>query len=232
MGIRPALGQAGGGRLRRGQRRHADRADLDERGPVRPRTPLRRRRSHEPRPGLVVAGSERRDDPLRLDPAADGQAGWRTVVHRQTDAYFLMAGGGEVRTASGDPRFALVVGAAAGCASPVAGGTGWLDASASWCPPIALFLAGSAIDVWLTGPGTVIGPTLVAAWYALTARRRAVAMTMFAVAVALAVVTVLALAGQSVNELAGDGVVRSAALGLLLIAGGVLAATCRPSQAE
>ena len=26
---------------------------------------------------------------------ADSQAGWRTVVHRQTDAYFLMAGGGE-----------------------------------------------------------------------------------------------------------------------------------------
>ena len=24
----------------------------------------------------------------------DLQAGWRTVVHRQTDAYFLMAGGG------------------------------------------------------------------------------------------------------------------------------------------
>jgi hypothetical protein len=34
---------------------------------------------------------------------ADSQAGWRTVVHRQTDAYFLMAGGGDVRTASGDP---------------------------------------------------------------------------------------------------------------------------------
>ena len=164
---------------------------------------------------------------------ADSQAGWRTVVHRQTDAYFLMAGGGEVRTASGDPRFPLMVGAAAClCIALVAGGTRWPDASASWWPPIALFLAGSAIDVWLTSPGTVIGPTLVAAWYALTARRPAVAMSMFAVAAALAGVTVLALAGQSVNELAGDGVVRSAALGLLLIASGVLAALCRPSEAE
>jgi hypothetical protein len=166
---------------------------------------------------------------------ADVQAGWRTVVHRQTDAYFLMAGGGEVPTASVGPRFALVVGAAAClCIALVAGGAGWLDANPSWWPPIALFLAGSAIDVWLMGPGTVIGPTLVAAWYALTATRRAVAMTMFALAVVLTGVTVLALAGQSVNELArdGGGVVRSAALGLLLITGGVLAAFCRPSRAE
>ena len=57
-------------------------------------------------------------------------------------------------------------------------------------------------------------------------------MSMFAVAAVLAGVTVLALAGQSVDELAGDGVVRSAALGLLLIASGVLAALCHPSEAE
>ena len=154
-------------------------------------------------------------------------------MHRQTDAYFLMAGGGDVRTASGDPRFPLIVGAAAClCIALVAGGTRWSHASASWWPPIALFLGGSAIDVWLTSPGTVIGPTLVAAWYALTARRPAVAMSMFAVAAGLAGVTVLALAGQSVNELSGDGVVRSAALGLLLITGGVLAALRRPSRSE
>ena len=115
---------------------------------------------------------------------ADSQAGWRTVVQRQTDAYFLMAGGGEVPTASADPRFALVLGAAAClCVALVAAGTRWLDASPSWWPPIALFLAGSAIDVWLTGRGTVIGPTLVAIWYAVSARRRVVAMSMFAVAV-------------------------------------------------
>ena len=166
---------------------------------------------------------------------ADSQAGWRTVVHRQTDAYFLMAGGGEVRTASVDPRFALVVGAAAClCIALVAGGTRRLDASPSWWPPIALFLAGTVIDLWLTGSGTVIGPTLVAIWYALSARRRVVAMSMFAVAAALTGVTVLALAGQPVNELArdGDGVVRSAALGLVLITSGALAALCRPSAAE
>ena len=112
--------------------------------------------------------------------------------------------------------------------------TSWLDASPSWWPPIALFLAGTVIDMWLTGSGTVIGPTLVAIWYALSARRRVVAMSMFAVAAALTGVTVLALAGQPVNELArdGDGVVRSAALGLVLITSGALAALCRPSAAE
>jgi len=165
------------------------------------------------------------------------QAGWRTVVARQTDAYFLMAGGGgEISSAApDDPRFALVVGAAAClCIALVAGGTRWLDASPSWWPPVALFLAGSAIDVWLMGPGTVIGPTLVAIWYALSARRRVVAMSMFAVAATLTAVTLLALAGQSVNDLArdGDGVVRSAAIGLVLITSGALAALCRPSQAE
>jgi hypothetical protein len=157
------------------------------------------------------------------------QAGWRTVVHRQTDAYFLMAGGGGgiSPAASDGPRAALALGAAA-CffMALVAGCARWLGASALWWPPVALFFAGSAVDVWLTSPGTVIGPTLVAIWYALTARRRVVAMSMFVVAAVLTGVTVVALAGQTGYELArdGGGVARSAALGLVLVTGGVLAA--------
>ena len=86
--------------------------------------------------------------------------------------------------------------------------------------------------MWLTGPGTVIGPTLVAIWYALTARRRVVAMSMFVIAAALIGVTAVALAGQTGYELTRDdgGVVRSAALGLVLVTGGVLAARCGRRQ--
>ena len=157
------------------------------------------------------------------------QAGWRTVVHRQTDAYYLAAGGGaEISpAASDDTRATLAVGAAAClCVALVAGCGPRLDASASWWPPVALFLAGSAVDVWLTGPGTVIGPTLVAIWYAHTTRRRVVAMSMFVVAAVLTGVTVVAIAGQTGYELVrdGGGVARSAALGLVLVTGGVLAA--------
>jgi hypothetical protein len=166
---------------------------------------------------------------------ADLQAGWRTVVHRQTDAYFLMAGGGEVPAATVDARLALVIAATAClCIALVVGGARWLDASGSWWPPMALFLAGSVIDVWLTSPGTVIGPALLAIWCALSARRRVVGVSMFAVALALACVTTLALAGHTPSDFARDdgGVIRAAALGLVLLTAAALAAVCRPSEAE
>jgi Concanavalin A-like lectin/glucanases superfamily len=168
---------------------------------------------------------------------AGSQAGWRTVVHRQTDAYFLMAGGGggisPSPTVSDGVRAALAVGAAAClCMALVAGWAPWLDASVSWWPPITLFLAGSAVDVWVSGPGTVIGPTLVAIWCAFTTRRHAVAMSMFVVAAVLTGVTVVALASQTGYELArgGGGVARSAALGLVLVASGMAGVSRRGTR--
>jgi Concanavalin A-like lectin/glucanases superfamily len=162
-----------------------------------------------------------------IRPAAV-QAGWRTVLAHQTDAYFLMAGGGETVPAGSDAvRISLLAAAAlCFCLALLVGRARWLDAAGSWWAPVALFLAGSVLDSSLASPGSVIGPYLVALWYAFTARRRTVAVTMFAVAVVLAGVTIAALAGHAGPDLARDdgGVARSAALGLVLVIGGMLAA--------
>ena len=95
------------------------------------------------------------------------ESGWRTVVHRQTDAYFLMAGGAPtIAGASDHARLGLVIAAAlCFCLALLLGHARWLDVSASWWPPMALFLAGSAFDVWLETPGhrdrAVLGGDLV-----------------------------------------------------------------------
>jgi Concanavalin A-like lectin/glucanases superfamily len=169
-----------------------------------------------------------------IRPARE-QNGWRTVVHRQTDAYFLMAGGAQgAPPASDDARAVIVVVAAIClCLALVAGRAGWLEASGTWWPPVALFIAGSVVDASLTGRGTVLGSLLVAIWFAFTARRRAVAVGMSAVAVLLAAVTLAAVADPSSYALARDdgGVARSAALGLVLLAGGLLAAAAPARRA-
>ena len=163
------------------------------------------------------------------------ESGWRTIVHRQTDAYFLMAGGAPTIVGASDhARLGLVIAAAlCFCLALLLGRARWLDVSASWWPPIALFLAGSAFDVWLETPGTVIGPCLVAIWYAFAARGRVAAMTMFELAALLGGVTIVALAGQTGDDLARDGgaVVRSVGLGLVFVVGGLLAARPGARQA-
>jgi hypothetical protein len=157
---------------------------------------------------------------------ADAEAGWRTVISRQRDAYFLMAGGGHLASATSDnARIGLIVVAAAClCVALVLAHACWVDAGGPWWPPVALFLVGSAIDVTLNGSGTVIGALLVTVWYAVTARRRAVAIGMWAVAFVLTVVTVVTLAGEAGADLTRDdgGIARSAAIGLVLVTAGLL----------
>ena len=164
------------------------------------------------------------------------QSGWRTVVHHQTDAYFLMAGGASAAPgAADDVRLGLVVAATAClCLALLVGHRRWRELGTSWWQPLALFLIGSAIDVWLTGSGTVIGACAVAIWYAVTARRHAVATGMLAVAVLLVGVTVAALVGQLGHDLGRDGgaVARSAALGLVLVVAGLFALRSDPRRAE
>jgi len=159
---------------------------------------------------------------------ASPQEGWRTVLHRQTDAYFLMAGGAQgTPPASEDVRAGVLLAVAVClCLALLAGRAGWLEASGAWWPPVALVIAGSAIDVSLTDSGTVIGPLLAASWYAFATRRRPVAVGMRAASVLLAALTVAAVADPSSYELArdGGGVARSAGLGLVLLVGGLLVA--------
>ena len=166
----------------------------------------------------------------------ESQDGWRTILHRQTDAYFLAAGGGTYQALGtlDDALAALIVGTAlwfclllAGTARHRAGGR-----RRSWWAPVALFLAGSLLDAALTPSGTLFGPTLVAAWYALTASYRAEAVSMSVITVVFTAVTLVSLAGEPALDLARDdgGIARSVALGVLfVVAGQVSAARPRPS---
>jgi hypothetical protein len=153
------------------------------------------------------------------------QSGWRTVLARQTDAYFLAAGGGR----EGRPglelldraRFVMAllliaaIGSALAC-GPVGRG--------SWSVPVMLFVAGSLVDVAFTPLDTLIGPALLAVWCAFALQRRDARASMGVLVAAFAAATVLAIAGRTPLSLPSDdgGVVRSAALGVLLVVAGVL----------
>jgi hypothetical protein len=166
----------------------------------------------------------------------ESQDGWRTILHRQTDAYFLAAGGGtyQVLGTLDDALAALIVGTAlwfclllAGTAGRRAGGR-----RRSWWGPVALFLAGSLLDSALTPSGTLFGPTLLAGWFALTASHRAEAVSTSVITVVFTAVTLVSLAGEGGLDLARDdgGIARSVALGVLfMVAGLVSAARPRPS---
>jgi hypothetical protein len=160
---------------------------------------------------------------------SESQSGWRTILHRQTDAYFLAAGGGRHEKRLGvvdNARLVLLIIAAIWFCVALASGSATRvgQRGESYWPPVALFLAGSIVDAALAPSHTLIGPALVATWYALTASRRDVTASMCVLAVAFAGVTVLSLAGGP--ELAQDkgGIARSAALGLLLITAALLGA--------
>jgi hypothetical protein len=166
------------------------------------------------------------------------KAGWRTILHRQTDAYFLMAGG--ARESGGgaldDLRVILLVGAAVWfCAVLASGRVRWIRGRRrTWWAPVALFLAGSVVDAVLMPSISLIGPILVAIWYAATASRRGEALSMYLIAAMLTGVTVLSLASGDGHELARDngGQSRSAAVGLLLVTAAVLGARRSSSTGE
>jgi hypothetical protein len=156
------------------------------------------------------------------------QEGWRTIVYRQTDAYFLDASselwGREWRF--DDAVAALVVVAAAWLAFELMlGGTRLMaDRRRSGLGLIAALVGGCALDVAFAPSGTVFLPLFLAVWFATTARRRVEAIVGWVVATGLGVLTVVVLAG--VDEVAlrfgrdGGGEARSAALGACLVAAG------------
>jgi hypothetical protein len=163
---------------------------------------------------------------------SEAQLGWRTILHRQTDAYFLDAGGARLREnrlgTFDDGRVLLIVLTAILLCGALA-----LDRSAwdggrrgSWWLPIGLFLGGSIVDAAFAPAGTLIAPTLVATWFAATARDRVRAAIGYVVAAGFAAVTVVALAGPDDSRLANDGdaTARSVSLGLLLVILGLLSA--------
>ena len=155
------------------------------------------------------------------------QPGWRTVLHRQTDAYFLTAGGGEssarLVAADGLRLGALILATVCLCLALIAGGGAWVAGGRrAWWPPIVLFVAGSLVDAALAPSATLAGPALVAIWFALTAADRFDAAVMWLVAAAFTAISAASLAGAL--DLPGDDgdLARSGALGALLIVIGVL----------
>jgi hypothetical protein len=162
---------------------------------------------------------------------SESQSGWRTILHRQTDAYFLTAGGGRGREnrlgTLDDARVALVVLAAVWfCLALVLGPARWVgERRPSWWLPIALFLAGSVVDAALAPAGTLVGPTLVAIWCARIASHRGERAIFYLIAAAFTAVTVVSLAGPDGNLTNdGDATARSMAVGLLLVIIGLLGA--------
>ena len=161
---------------------------------------------------------------------SESQSGWRTILHRQNYAYFLMAGGGDERGngagALEDARVALLILVALWLSVTLASGRArWVRGRRRlWWPPVALFTAGSVVDAGLAPSDALIGPILVAMWFALTTSHRGEAASMYLIAAVFTGMTVVSVAGLSDLELVHDdgGIARSAALGLLLITVGLL----------
>jgi hypothetical protein len=166
----------------------------------------------------------------------ESQDGWRTILHRQTDAYFLDAGGGTYETLGtlDDGRAALLVGVAIWFCLMLAGTPTRRVGGRSWWPPVALFLAGSGIDAALAPAGTLFGPTLVAAWYALTASHRGEAVALYATTALFTAATLVSIGGAGTLDLGRDdgGVARSLALGGLFVVAGLLGARYRSEEAS
>jgi hypothetical protein len=103
------------------------------------------------------------------------------------------------------------------------GGDRWVGRRRrSWGIPVALFLAGSVVDAALAPSLTLIGPALLATWMARTASHRGEAVSMYSLAALFVGATVVSVVSQGFLDVATeDGDVRSAALGLVLLAAGV-----------
>src|SRR5262249_55546188 len=122
-------------------------------------------------------------------------------------------------------RFALVIVLIAGVGVTFAAGQTLLaPGRRRWQWPVALFVAGSLVDVAFTHENTLTGPALVALWCGATSSDRVERVSMYALAAAFGAVTISALAAPTAPPLPTDdgGAVRCAALGLLLATLGVL----------
>jgi hypothetical protein len=160
---------------------------------------------------------------------SEPQSGWRTVLARQTDAYFLAAGGGREGARLVERldrlRFVLVILLVASIGWALARGHApWVTGRGRWYWPVALFVAGSLVDVAFAPSDTLIGAALVAVWFGAISSHRDGRVSMYGLSAAFAAVTVLSVADPTQLALPRDagGVVRSAALGLMLATAGLL----------
>jgi hypothetical protein len=156
------------------------------------------------------------------------QRGWRTIVQRQIDAYFLTASSDlQGAAVPGDDVLAGSVVVAALWFGVMAVGrrSQWGRRRASWRIAAGVVLVGCVVDVALVPSTSLFGPAGLAVWFAAEATNRAQAVCGWIVAIALAGTTVASLAGiAGVGALAqpdDGGVARSVAVGVTLLATGL-----------
>ncbi|HKA82324.1 MAG TPA: LamG domain-containing protein [Acidimicrobiales bacterium] len=165
---------------------------------------------------------------------ATSQGGWRTILHREQDAFFLDAGG-DLRGVSGrvdDLVGGLVVVAAAwfGVVMVVARRPSLGRRRSSWAVAAGAFLVGCIVDAALAPSVSLFGPALLAVWLALSARGRTESAVGWALAAVFTALTAASLAdvadGALVAQIerADGGLARSAALGATLLAIGLVMA--------
>ena len=173
-----------------------------------------------------------------IRPAAS-QGGWRTIIYRERDIFFLDAGS-DIRGLVGrvdDLLAASVVVAAAGFALAIAASRGrWLGRRReAWPAAVAMILVGCIVDALFAPSVTLFGPTLLAVWFALSADdgvEAAVGWLVTCVLTLVAAVSLTDLAGVGTRMQRDEGgLARSAALGVTLVAIGlVMLCRSRPSR--
>jgi hypothetical protein len=165
-------------------------------------------------------------------------SGWRAIVQRQADAYFLSAGSGrrDSRGLQDTLRIVLIVAAGAWFCVAVATGrapTTALRRRTWWLAPL-LFAVGSVADAALAPSGTLCGCVLVALWLALTGRRRLECAGFALVAVVCALVTLVCVADIDDARLAlarNDGATaRTVTLGAVFVLAVLLPRVAQPRR--
>jgi hypothetical protein len=155
------------------------------------------------------------------------QHGWRTIIQRQTAAYFLTASSARVMQDGvvDDLRVSLIAVAGACLVLLIVlrrapTGPAWRR----WWAPVALFVLGSVADALLAPHGTLLGPMLAALWLAATAADR-LERTLLGLAAAIcAALSILALTGWDALSHNEGGTARTGALGAVLVLAGIAAA--------
>ena len=155
------------------------------------------------------------------------QSGWRTIIQRQTAAYFLIASSDRISQDGviDDVRVALIAVALAWFGFAIASGRGSARRR-SWMP-VALFVLGSLADAAIAPDGALIGPMLVALWLAATAAGRGERAALALAGAVCAGLTLASLTGgtglrEALSHNDG-GIVRTSALGALFLLAGLAA---------
>ena len=164
-----------------------------------------------------------------IRPAAS-QGGWRTIIYRERDIFFLDAGS-DVQGVVGrvdDLLAGSVVAAAAVFSVAMAVSRGrWLGRRRrAWPAAAGMILVGCIVDAVFAPSVTLFGPTLLAVWFAVSAddgREAAVGWLVTCVLTLVTAVSLTDLAGVGSRMQRDDGgLARSAALGVTLVAIGLV----------